>query len=256
MRKDTQMEKESFGAFIAQQRKEKNLTQKELAEKLMISDKAVSKWERGLSFPDITLLEPLADILSVTISELMEGRKIDMKDQFNADDLEKAVKTTLEMNKEEQNEENGRRLAERIVTAVCFTLLAALETAFLCFKFDIERLSMHLFTVEGLVVFFGIYFWVFVKDKIPSFYDENKVNFYSDGFFRMNIPGIYFNNSNWKHIVHAVRIWSICVSIGYPVLTFLEETFFPIEWWAVMFIVFIVVFSVMIPIYVCGKKYE
>lgn len=57
------IDKEKFGAFISALRKEKGITQKELAEKLFLSDKAVSKWERGLSMPDITLLVPLSKVL-------------------------------------------------------------------------------------------------------------------------------------------------------------------------------------------------
>lgn len=53
------IDKERFGQFVAQLRKEKGLTQKELAQKLYLSDKAVSKWERGLSIPDVALLPPL-----------------------------------------------------------------------------------------------------------------------------------------------------------------------------------------------------
>ena len=53
------MNKERFGAFITEIRKERHLTQKDLAEKLHVTDKAVSKWERGLSYPDVTLMEPL-----------------------------------------------------------------------------------------------------------------------------------------------------------------------------------------------------
>ena len=52
------MNKERLGAFIAQRRKEEGLTQRELAEALHLTDKAVSKWERGLSYPDVTVLEP------------------------------------------------------------------------------------------------------------------------------------------------------------------------------------------------------
>ncbi len=52
-----EIDKEKFGSFVAQLRREKGLTQKDLAEKLFLSDKAVSKWERGLSLPDIRLLE-------------------------------------------------------------------------------------------------------------------------------------------------------------------------------------------------------
>ena len=60
------MDENRIGQFIAQLRKEKNMTQKDLAELLHITDKAVSKWERGLSYPDITLLTSIAGILGVT----------------------------------------------------------------------------------------------------------------------------------------------------------------------------------------------
>lgn len=69
------MEDNNIGQFIAQLRKDKSMTQKELAEKLHITDKAVSKWERGLSCPDIALLPRIADILEVTAGELLNGRR-------------------------------------------------------------------------------------------------------------------------------------------------------------------------------------
>ncbi len=61
-----EIDNQKFGAFVAMLRKEKGYTQKELAERLFLSDKAVSKWERGLSLPDIALLEPLAQIIFYT----------------------------------------------------------------------------------------------------------------------------------------------------------------------------------------------
>ncbi|WP_407932265.1 helix-turn-helix domain-containing protein [Caproiciproducens galactitolivorans] len=63
-----EIDNEKFGVFLAQLRKQKGFTQKELAQKLFVSDKAVSKWERGLSMPDIALLSPLANLFSVTIA--------------------------------------------------------------------------------------------------------------------------------------------------------------------------------------------
>ena len=65
------MTKELLGNFIAQQRKALGMTQKDLAERLHITDKAVSKWERGLSYPDVTLLEPLADVFGLGVEELV-----------------------------------------------------------------------------------------------------------------------------------------------------------------------------------------
>lgn len=63
------------GALIAQARKEKGLTQKELAEKVYVSVQAVSKWELGKNFPDLPLMEPLAEALDLTVSELLAGER-------------------------------------------------------------------------------------------------------------------------------------------------------------------------------------
>ncbi len=86
------MDENRTGQFIAELRKEKKLTQKDLAAQLHITDKAVSKWERGLSYPDITLLTSIADILGVTTSELLNGQR----SETNASkDIEKTVDNAL-----------------------------------------------------------------------------------------------------------------------------------------------------------------
>jgi len=64
------------GAIIRELREKNGLTQAELAEKLFISDKTVSKWENGKGYPDITLLEPIANVFGISISELMSGRQV------------------------------------------------------------------------------------------------------------------------------------------------------------------------------------
>lgn len=72
-----ELNKTAFGSFLAQLRREKGMTQKELAACLYVSDKAVSKWERGLSVPDISLLVPLAEQLNVTVAELLQGCRVE-----------------------------------------------------------------------------------------------------------------------------------------------------------------------------------
>lgn len=69
------MDNQKMGLFISELRKSKQMTQKSLAEKLNITDKAVSKWERGLSCPDISILSSVAEILGVTTNELLNGEK-------------------------------------------------------------------------------------------------------------------------------------------------------------------------------------
>lgn len=74
------MNQERIGKFICIMRKNKNLTQSDLAEKLGITKNAVSKWERGLGLIDMSLLKPLSEILDVSINEILAGEEIDNKD--------------------------------------------------------------------------------------------------------------------------------------------------------------------------------
>lgn len=70
------MDQKRIGAFIAQCRKEKNLTQMQLAETLGITNQAVSKWENGRGMPDVSLLQPLCDVLGISLNELFSGEHI------------------------------------------------------------------------------------------------------------------------------------------------------------------------------------
>lgn len=94
------MDNEKFGNFIKSLRKEKKLTQKELGEKLNITDKAISKWERGLSFPDIAMLNSLASFFEIDVSELLNGEK-GIKEEV---DIEKVIEEAIE---------NYKNLAEK-----------------------------------------------------------------------------------------------------------------------------------------------
>lgn len=101
-----EIDKEKFGTFLSQLRREKGMTQKDLAEKLFVSDKAVSKWERGLSLPDVALLQPLADLMGVTISELLSGQRIREEAPLTAREADRLVSGALRLTAQEQE---GRR---------------------------------------------------------------------------------------------------------------------------------------------------
>lgn len=83
------LDKIKTGKIISDARKKLNMTQKDLSEKLFISDKAVSKWERGLSFPDISVLIPLAETLHISLYDLLEG------EIMNEQEVEKTLKDTI-----------------------------------------------------------------------------------------------------------------------------------------------------------------
>lgn len=77
------MDQEKIGKFIARCRKENKLTQAQLAEKLNVSDKSISRWENGKTMPDISLFEPLCEILNISIIELLKAKKITNEKEDN-----------------------------------------------------------------------------------------------------------------------------------------------------------------------------
>lgn len=126
------MEYEKTGKLIQELRKEKGLTQMALSEKLGVTDRAVSKWERGKSFPDISILKPLAEALDVSVSELLDGERR-MPDKVKDIPEDAAVMTVEEADQTAMQgirayvQETQRK--DRILLAV--VLIAMVVTAFI-----------------------------------------------------------------------------------------------------------------------------
>jgi transcriptional regulator with XRE-family HTH domain len=105
MRGDKFMDLNKIGKFITYCRKQKNLTQEQLAEKLNITNRAVSKWERGLSLPDASIMIQLCNILDINVNELLSGKIIDKKDYQES--LEENIINTIDYtNKKIENKNN------------------------------------------------------------------------------------------------------------------------------------------------------
>lgn len=114
-----------FGCFVADRRKELKMTQKELAAKIQVTDKAVSKWERGLGFLDINTIEGLANALDVSILELMKSEK--NTDIVSVSETERAVSNVL--NIAEQEVESRHRVLT-VIYAVTVFICSIVEMLF------------------------------------------------------------------------------------------------------------------------------
>ncbi len=114
------MEQEKIGKFIAECRKEKGLTQMQLAEQLGITNRAISKWENGKSMPDVSIMIPLCEILDISVNELLSGEKIKVEDYKS-----KADQTLIEMKKQEEKAEQALSSYRTIVyiLGILFALL-------------------------------------------------------------------------------------------------------------------------------------
>lgn len=99
------MNQEKIGKFILELRKEKNMTQQILADKLGVSDKTISKWENGRGMPDLSLIKPLCNILGISINELLSGERLDKKDY--SEKLEENIINTINYTNEKVLEKNN-----------------------------------------------------------------------------------------------------------------------------------------------------
>lgn len=247
-----EIDKRKFGSFVARKRKEKGYTQKELAQRLFISDKAVSKWETGASIPDTGLLIPLGEILEVSVTELLMCRCMDDKD-MEAGKVEDIVKTAVSYSKDAKTLRGKSRVWPFLYGAA---VIIGAFGIFVCS--GLAEADYTVITAYILGAVFGVYFCFAARSKLPVYYDENRINGVFDGPFRMNMPGLSFNNSNWPHIVEAGRAWS-CITAAFVPWMFAALYLIDGGIWktAGRYIYLAVVLGgLFIPMYVLGKKYE
>lgn len=142
------MDAQKFGTFIAKTRKECSMTQAELAEKLRVTDKAVSRWERGLGFPDINTLEPLAEALGVSVLELVKSERI-AAPEIHCEEAAVALSDTI---KEADRQRLEERSQERKLIAIAIGVITVLSMFLLMMDNIGWSVSNILFTGIGVVL--------------------------------------------------------------------------------------------------------
>ena len=120
------MDKEKTGQLITELRKEKGLTQKQLADALNVTDKAVSKWERGLSFPDISMLEPISELLEISIMEILAGERQTGDGTMTREEAQDLIQASVELSDEEIRHKKERSRLIIIILIVLSMLLVSI----------------------------------------------------------------------------------------------------------------------------------
>ena len=141
------MDQIKIGRFIADERKRKGYTQKQLSEKLGISDKTISKWERGNGFPEVSLLLPLCDELEITVNELLSGERVSEEDY-----RKKAEVNMVNLVREAQESKKKIILSAMVAT---LTIVAAFPLFLLSGILEMENWLRVLLIAIGLVVVCG-----------------------------------------------------------------------------------------------------
>lgn len=126
------MNQERIGRFIAELRKEKSLTQIDVANKLGITDRAISKWENGRGLPDLSLLTPLCEILDVSINELLSGSRLDKKDY--QEKLEENIINTIDYT------DKKIKKTKKIFTIILSVIIMFIALFMVMYGIDINRM--------------------------------------------------------------------------------------------------------------------
>ena len=253
-----EIDRAKLGAFVAQLRREKGLTQKQVADRIYVSDKAVSKWERGAGLPDITLLIPLAEALGVTVTELLEGRRLERSEPVSADEAEALVRRALALSGEKPRRGGPDRKKWGLRYGLCLALALAEGTWLVRgMLFDSDHWAVYYpaALLTGLAAGFGLYFGLLAKMRLPWYHDVDRLGFYYDGPMRMNVPGVRFNNRNWPHILRWVRVWCLLTMTGSGAVCMLAKALLgpgPAAQWLPM----ASLAGLLAAVYVPGTKYE
>lgn len=164
------MDQEKIGKFIAQCRRKNNLTQMQLAEKLNITDRAISKWENGKSMPDSSIMLELCNELKISVNELLSGEMIEMGDYNRI-----AEENLLEMKKQKEQADK-RLLSMEIVIGVFSIILLFTLTFTASFVKMADWLRILLILIGLILAIIGILFTLRIE-QIAGYYECGKCHY-------------------------------------------------------------------------------
>lgn len=157
------MDQLKIGRFIAQCRKGRGLTQLQLADKLNITDRAISKWETGKAMPDSSIMLELCHVLHITVNDLLSGEVVTMND-YN----EKTEKLLLEMAK--QKEDADKRLLALEILIGILSMIILLGFTFIASFLNMEDWLRVVLVVAGFVIGFAGLFYALWLEQVAGFY--------------------------------------------------------------------------------------
>ena len=148
------MNQSDIGKFIARCRKEQKLTQAQLAEKLNITDRAVSKWETGKCMPDSSIMLQLCEILGITVNELLSGEELKMEKDYEEYE-KKADENLLELKRRDENHINRNAVISIIFSC---TLLIGAAVCVICDLAITKRLTWSLIPISSVLLAWVVLF--------------------------------------------------------------------------------------------------
>ena len=164
------MDQIKIGKFIQERRKEKKITQSKLAERLNVTDRAISKWENGNCLPDLSNIHELCKILDITINDLFSGKIVDMKD--NEKVLEKNLLDVVR-----QKEESDKRLLAMEIICGVLCLIPLLFSIILVEVIIMEEWKATLILLASLLPLLVVTPFMLKTEQIAGYYECEKCSY-------------------------------------------------------------------------------
>ncbi len=163
------MDMEKMGGFLAELRKEHNLTQAELGEKLGVTNKTVSRWETGNYMPPVEMLEELSNMYGMTINELLSGKKLSTEEYKEM--AETNIKETLGASaftlKEKQDFFKKKWLKDHAITIVITYIL------WLILALALAKYELPVYLVGGIGGFIGVVIYAFFHNRMMAYVEDS-----------------------------------------------------------------------------------
>lgn len=192
------MNQEKIGNYISKKRKEKKLTQEQLAEKLGVTNRAVSNWENGKNMPDLSLFKPLCDELDISINELMSGEEIDDKHYINT--LEENIVSMVS-----DLEKNKKKKWKIIIILILLLLVLFIGGRIFYMNYEINmRYDERVMTCE--IIDGNIQYSIKGQSVINSYHTCRKLNNKNICFFNSKIWLENKRRSNWEYSQSMARL--------------------------------------------------
>lgn len=160
------MDLSKIGKFIAEQRKKQGMTQAELAEKLYITDRAVSKWETGKSMPDSSIMLDLCKALNISVNDLLSGEVVTKMDNYN----EKLEQNLLEMVREKEKADK-RLLTLEWVIAILSILVLLFPIMVAGYVSNLEDWQRIVLVCSGVIPCFAGFFFAIKIEQVAGYYE-------------------------------------------------------------------------------------
>lgn len=202
--------------------------------------------------------EALAEQLNVTVAELLQGCRVEEEQRFTREETEELIRKALTFSAEPPERRQARTQKFLPLYGVS-VVLGLVETAavWAVGLAGTEGAMMLLIINVIFGIVYGAYTLFWMPETLPRYYDENHVCNFAQGAFHMHIPGVYYNNRNWLHVLKAMRVWCVVSMLLTPLCTAAAVVFEQATGWQVWGAVLIgYIASLFGAIVIPAKKYQ